>query len=159
VQAGLVLFFLPDLATALDRYRDALSPAGRLGLTWFGDADESWNDEYGLLVSSLPEESRPLGNIAKQGPFASVEELEGVLAERGFADVTTTELRVRVDFADPQQWWDWTWSQGQRSLLELHQAHGSLDEVSAQVQALLEARADAGTLGWWTDIRVTLARA
>lgn len=158
IEASLVLFFLPDLATALDRYRDALSPTGRLGVTWFGEADESWEAELGSIVGGIPEGSRPLGNIAKQGAFESVEALEGLLAARGFGDVTTTQQRIHLEFGDPEQWWDWMWSQGQRSLLELHEANGSLDLVLEQVQPMLEERARQGRLSWWTDIRVTLAR-
>ncbi|WP_404385521.1 hypothetical protein LL946_05345 [Knoellia locipacati] len=152
-----MLFFLPDLGAALDRYRHALSPAGRLGFTWFGEADESWDREYGQLVGGLPEASRPLGNIARQGVFASVEAMEDLLVQHGWQDVTTTEMRARLDFADPEQWWDWTWSQGQRSLLELHEANGSFDLILDQVQPMLEERAGEGRLSWWTDIRVTLA--
>lgn len=158
IQASLVMFFLPDLAGALDRYREALSPRGRVGLTWFGSVDRSWEPLYDLLVESLPEAARPPGNVAGRGPFGSIDGLEALLRQRGFRDVVTTEIRVRTTFADPSQWWAWTWSQGHRSALEQHREHGTLDEVVAGVQPLLEARHREGRLSRWTDIRVTVAR-
>ncbi|MFW5471642.1 class I SAM-dependent methyltransferase [Knoellia sp. CPCC 206435] len=158
IQASLVLFFLPDLSSALDRYRAELSSRGRLGLSWFGAVDASWEQLYDLLVDSLPEDSRPPTNVAGQGPFGSVEALESLLRECGFRDVATTQTRVHTTFADPSQWWDWTWSQGHRTLLEQHRGHGTLDAVVAQVQPLLEARHREGRLSRWTDIRVTVAR-
>ena len=158
IQASLVLFFLPDLGGALDRYWEGLSARGRLGLSWFGAVDASWEQLYDLLVDPLPQDSRPPTNVAGQGPFGSVEALESLLREHGFRDVATTETRVRTAFADPSQWWDWTWSQGHRTLLEQHRQHGTLDEVVARVQPLLEARQREGRLSRWTDIRVTVAR-
>lgn len=158
IQASLVLFFLPDLHTALGRYREALSPSGRLGLTWFGAGDDSWADVMGAIVGALPEDARPPRDTTSRGPFASVEALEAALVERGFRDVSTTTSRVALEFTDPDQWWDWTWSQGQRFLLERHEALGTLDTVRDAVQPILEARARDGGLSWWTEIRVTLAR-
>lgn len=157
VQASLVLFFLPDVHAALDRYRQVLSPSGRLGLTWFGPGDDSWADVMGAIVGALPEEDRPPRDITTGGLFSSVEAFDGALREHGFGDVSTTELRVTLDFADAQHWWAWTWSQGQRFLLERHEALGTLDDVRESVQPILEARARDGRLSWWTDIRVTLA--
>lgn len=157
IQASLVLFFLQDIPAALGRYRQALSPSGRLGLTWFGPGDDSWDDVMGALVGSLPPEDRPPRDMTSGGMFSSVEAFEQALRERGFGDVRTTVLRVTLDFEDPAHWWAWTWSQGQRVLLERHEALGTLDRVRESAQPILEARARDGRLSWWTEIRVTLA--
>lgn len=158
VQAGLVLFFLPDLDTALDRYRAVLAPRGRLGLTWFGSADESWDPVHGAVVGGLPEEDRPPRNVTSAGPFESVDSLEGRLRDHGYADVRTTETRVEVVFADAEQWWAWTWSQGQRVLLEAHERNGTLDALHEVVDPLLDERAATDRLHWWTEVRCTVAR-
>ena len=47
VQGGLVMFFLPDFAGALDRYRAALVPGGRLGFTW------SWSQGYRTMLERI----------------------------------------------------------------------------------------------------------
>jgi ubiquinone/menaquinone biosynthesis C-methylase UbiE len=158
VQASLVLFFLPDLGTALDRYRAVLTPRGRVGLTWFGSADDSWDPVHAAVVGALPEEDRPPRNVTSAGPFESVESLERHLRDHGYADVRTTETRVEVTFADAEQWWAWTWSQGQRVLLEAHERHGTLDDLHAVVDPLLREREETGRLDWWADVRCTVAR-
>jgi trans-aconitate methyltransferase len=159
IQASLVLFFLPDLDAALDRYRAALAPRGRLGFTWFGAADESWAPVYDAIVGALPEEDRPPRDVTSSGPLESVAALEGHLGEHGFGDVVTTDVRLEVDFVDAEQWWAWTWSQGQRALLEAHERHGTLDALHEVVDPMLHERAAAdGGLTWWTDVRCTVAR-
>jgi trans-aconitate methyltransferase len=158
VQASLVLFFLPDIDTALERYRAVLARRGRLGLTWFGSADESWDQVYGAVVGGLPEQDRPPRSVTTSGPFESVDSLERHLHERGYTDVRTTEHRVEVTFADPEQWWAWTWSQGQRVLLEAHERNGTLDALREAVDPLLAERHATDRLHWWTDVRCTVAR-
>ncbi|KRF36430.1 class I SAM-dependent methyltransferase [Nocardioides sp. Soil805] len=158
IQASLVLFFLPDLASAVDRYRVALAPRGRLGLTWFGAADESWAPVYAALVGGLPEEDRPPRNVTTSGPFESPASLERLLGAHGYGDVVTTEVRVEVVFEDVEQWWAWTWSQGQRVLLEAHERHGTLHTLRESVDPLLEERSERDQLRWWTDVRCTIAR-
>lgn len=158
VQAGLVLFFLPDLGSALDLHRAGLSPSGRLGFTWFGAADDSWADVYGAVVQALPEHERPPITVAREGDFSSVERLESVLRERGFGRVATEEHRITVTLPVARTWWDWVWSQGFRVVLEAHERLGTLGEVRDEVQPLLDQRQRDGRLSWWTDIRVTVAR-
>ncbi|WP_377641524.1 class I SAM-dependent methyltransferase [Oryzobacter terrae] len=158
VQAGLVLFFLPDLATAVDRYRTELSSTGRLGLTWFGAGDASWDEVLGAVSETLPEDARPPRDAVSGGPFASIDTLEAFLADHGYGDVSTTGLRVELEFDDAEHWWTWTRSQGMRVLLEQHEAHGTLEAVRSRVHPMLERREREGRLQWWTDVRVTVAR-
>ena len=157
VQASLVLFFLPDLAGALDRYRASLSPTGRLGFTWFGEGDDSLDEVMDAIADALPDDARPPRGVATTGPFGSVDALEAVLRDHGFREVSTTGLRVTLAFDDPDHWWAWTRSQGMRVFVEQHEARGTLDEVRARVTPMLEARDRDGGLRWWTDVRVTLA--
>lgn len=158
VQAGLVLFFLPDLGSALDAHRAGLSPSGRLGFTWFGEADDSWGDVYGTVVQALPETERPPITVAREGDFASVERLEAVLREHGFDRVATQEHRITVSLPTAHAWWDWVWSQGFRVVLEAHERLGTLEAVREQVQPMLDERQREDRLSWWTGVRVTLAR-
>lgn len=157
VQASLVLFFLPDLAGTLDRYRASLSPTGRLGFTWFGEGDDSLDEVMDAIADALPDDARPPRGVATTGPFGSVDALEAVLRDHGFREVSTTGLRVTLAFDDPDHWWAWTRSQGMRVFVEQHEARGTLDEVRARVTPMLEARDRDGGLQWWTDVRVTLA--
>ncbi|MDZ5662601.1 methyltransferase domain-containing protein [Nocardioides sp. S-58] len=157
VQAGLVLFFLPDLHGTLDRVRDVLAPAGRLGFTWFGESDDSWQELTRQLRELAPEPAGPDPADEDRGPFSSVATMHDVLSDHGFLDPTTSTIRVQVEFSDADQWWAWIWSAGLRVMVERLEAHGVLDRARAVAAPELERRAIAGTLSWWTDIRCTLA--
>jgi ubiquinone/menaquinone biosynthesis C-methylase UbiE len=157
VQASLVLFFLPGLSDALDRYREVLTPQGRLGFTWFGRADDSWDDVQHMISESIPEDRRP-PNLPGSGPFSSVSAQHSLLAEHGFGHAETTDFRVELSFRDPDHWWSWIWSQGQRHLLEQLDATGSLEDTEHRVNVVLDQRHRDGTLRWWTEVRCTVAR-
>lgn len=156
VQAGLVLFFLPDLDGALDRYRDVLSPGGRLGFTWFGDDDPDWKPVFDELIGSLPEEMRPA--VGDSGPFTAVDCMHAELAAHGFTDVDTVTETVVSGVVDVDHWWRWTWSQGYRFVLEHLQARRELAEARERVDALLRERMGADGLRWRTEVHCTLAR-
>ncbi|PVG82637.1 hypothetical protein DDE18_09685 [Nocardioides gansuensis] len=157
VQASLVLFFLPGLPAALDCYREVLAPGGRLGYTWFGQGDESWSDIQRLLRDGIPEDRRP-PDIAKAGPFSSVDAQHAFLEEHGFTRADTSAFLVEVPFRDPDHWWAWSWSHGQRHLLEQLEAAGNLDDVRRRVDAVLTERQRDGSLSFRTEVRCTLAR-
>lgn len=168
VQAGLVLFFLPDLPGTLDRVREVLRPAGRFGFTWFGDSDDSWDDLTGRLhaLAPAPSTSAPGvedgqsggGEDERPDPFSSVDAMHAVLRDHGFVDPTTSTVRVSVGFADAEQWWAWIWSAGLRAMLERLESRGLLERARSEVDPELRRRAADGTLSWWTDIRCTVAR-
>lgn len=157
IQASLVMFFLPHVDAALVRCRDVLTAQGRLGLTWFGDVDGSWEPVYGTIVSGLPPEDRPPRDVTRSGPFESIDTLEASVRDGGFGAVSTTARRVEVRFADAAQWWAWSWSQGHRALLEGHERNGTLADLRERIDPLLHDRAREGRLSWWTDVRCTLA--
>jgi SAM-dependent methyltransferase len=61
VLASLVIFFLPEPARVLRTYRELLKPAGRVGLTTFGNADdERWEPVNAILKRYIPAD--PDGN-------------------------------------------------------------------------------------------------
>lgn len=158
VQGGLVMFFLPDFAGALDRYRAALVPGGRLGFTWFGAPDPRWEPVFEALGSVLPADQRPPRRPGTDGAFASPQAMADFLGERGWHDVDTSDMEIVVRVRDADHWFAWSWSQGYRTMLERIEAHGALDEARARVEPLLERLADDGGLEWRALIRCTLAR-
>lgn len=162
VQAGLVLFFLPDLDGTLDRVRDVLGPAGRFGFTWFGESDDSWDDVTQRLQALAPAPPASAHGIEDKeddpGPFSSLDAMHAALVDHGFTDPTTSTIRIRVEFVDVEHWWTWIWSAGLRALLERLESHGLLDRARTEVDPELERRAADGTLTWWTDVRCTVAR-
>ena len=157
VQAGLVLFFLPSLDTALARYRDRLVDGGRLGFTWFGEPDSRWESVWAALGADLPEGERPSRAFA-QGPFGSVTEMHDHLAALGWRDVTTETLVLDVRVRDADHWFEWSWSQGYRHVLEKLEARGLLGAARNRVRPRLEEMAGPdGALVWRAEVHATLA--
>lgn len=155
VQAGLVLFFLPNLDAALARYREVLSPGGRLGFTWFGTFDDRWVPVYDALLADIPLEQRQPAGPPKEGPFASLAAMHGHLSAQGWRGVGTETLHHEVRFRDADHWFEWTWSQGYRFVLEKLQGQGLLDAARARVDRAL---AQMGDLRWRTQVHCTSAR-
>lgn len=159
VQAGLVLFFLPSLDAALARYRDVLAEDGRLGLTWFGEPDARWDPVYAALTADLPDDERPPTRTPGRGPFASPAAMHEHLAAQGWTDVTTETLVREVRVRDAEHWFEWTWSQGYRSVLEKLEARDLLAPARGRVGRVLEEMAARdGGLVWRTEVHATLAR-
>ena len=158
VQAGLVLFFLPSLDTALARYRELLVEGGRLGFTWFGEPDARWEPVFRALTADLPEGERPANRPPNQGPFASVATMHDHLSTLGWKDVTTETLVHDVHVRDADHWFEWTWSQGFRFVLEKLESLGLLDAARDRIGGLLEEMAaEAGGLTWRAEVHATLA--
>lgn len=158
VQGSLVLFFLPDLAGAVDRYRAALAPGGRLGFTWFGEPDPRWEPVFEALAGVLPDGQRPPGRPGRDGPFGSVDAIHEFLSGRGWTEVTTETLVVEVGVRDADHWFEWSWSQGYRFLLERIEAAGLMARAREEVDPLLAGIAAAGALSWRAEVHATLAR-
>lgn len=158
VQGGLVMFFLPDFAGALERYREVLVPDGRLGFTWFGPPDPRWEPVFEALGSVLPADQRLPRRPGTDGPFAGPEAMHAFLGERGWREVDTTEAEIVVHVRDADHWFEWSWSQGYRAMLERVDALGAMAEARARVEPLLERLAADGGLEWRALVRCTVAR-
>ena len=147
----LVLFFLPDPAAAVRAWRDLLVPGGRVGITTFGAQDERWRALDALFAPYGPPGRRAMG---RSGPFASDQTMEQLLRDAGYVDVRTAHRTVRAEFADPQQWLDFSWSHGQRALWEAVPGQ-ERDAVRARAVEVLEGFDD---LSLTQQVRHTLAR-
>ncbi|MFH8349866.1 class I SAM-dependent methyltransferase [Streptomyces sp. NPDC018045] len=156
VFAGISMFFFPHPRQAAARYRELLSPRGRLAISWWGRPDPRWDPvfaasaPYGRGGSShaLPEDS----------PFRSVEALHAMLEEAGFAAVETVEQQYVTRFRGTHQWWDWVWSTAGRMFWEQVPA-SSMEHAKAAVDAELDRlRAPDGSLTNTSAVRFTIAR-
>jgi ubiquinone/menaquinone biosynthesis C-methylase UbiE len=158
VQAGLVLFFLPSLDSALTRYREVLEPGGRLGFTWFGAPDRRWEPVFRALLAEVPKDQMP-PDPAHSGPFSTVQAMHDHLAGLGWSDVTTETHALEVRVRDDDHWFEWMWSQGYRFILEGLEERGLLPAARDRVHDVLEGLATPdGGLSWRAEVRATLAR-
>jgi ubiquinone/menaquinone biosynthesis C-methylase UbiE len=156
ISSSLVLFFLADPLTALRNWRPLLKPGGRIGVTTFGQNDPQWAQVDEVFEPHLPPEMKDARTSGKAGPFASDAGVEALLREAGFRDVRTQSTSISVRFSDPQHWYDFTWSVGQRMMWLAIPEHLRAD-VRQEAEARLAEFADSdGSITFTQGVRNTL---
>ncbi len=108
VSASLVLFFSPDPAATLSQWISLLKPAGRIGITTFGDRDGLWRDVDDLFTPYLPPALLDPRTSGADSPFASTAALHELFRRCGAEAVESHEHRVEVAFTDGAAWRAWT---------------------------------------------------
>ncbi len=160
ITASLVLFFLPDPATALRAWRDLLVEGGRVAVSTFGAYTPGWTTVDEVFNPYLPPDMHDARTSGRRGPFASDAGMEALFAEAGLRDVRTVRTVVPVRFESADHWRRWTMSVGQRAFWGLVPDEDR-DEVQARAYAAVEAtrgqNAD-GRMGFDQQVRYTLGR-
>lgn len=156
ISSSLVLFFLADPLHALRNWLPLLKPGGRIGVTTFGAIDPRWEDVDEVFQPHLPPQMRDARTSGKEGLFASDEGVKQLLLEAGFNNIRTETTTIRVRFADPQHWYDFTWSVGQRMMwLAIHEDQRAEVRKEAEARLAQYAQSD-GSITFTQEIRNTL---
>lgn len=159
VASSLVLFFLADPTAALRSWLPALHPGGRLGVATFGDWDPALEHVEQVLEPWIPPQMRDPRTTGADSPFASDAGMERLVTAAGYGDVRTETLALPVRFADPQQWYAFSWSTGQRGMW-LSVPEDQRDDVRAEAFRRFGEHADPdGSATFTIGIRYTLASA
>lgn len=158
IASSLVLFFLPDPASALRNWQGRLRPSGRLGVTTFGDMDPRWEHVDSVFEPFLPPQMRDARTSGKAGPFASDAGMEQLLTQAGYSDVRTVCDTIDVHFADAAAWEAFTWSVGHRAMwLAMPEAERGV--VRDRAFEILAGYAEAdGSITLQQPVRHTLGR-
>lgn len=156
ISSSLVLFFLAEPLTALRNWLPLLKPGGRIGVTTFGPADPRWEEVDSVFQPFVPPQMKDARTSGKEGPFASDQGVETLFTQAGFTNISTHSASINVRFADVQQWYDFTWSVGQR-MMWLAIPEGLRSEVRRNAETILGKFADTdGSIVFKQDIRNTL---
>ena len=158
VASSLVLFFLSDPADALRAWRAALVPGGRVGVSTFGDYSPGWRDVDAVFAPYLPKQMADPRTQDSESPFASDAGVERLLTAAGFSEIRTVTTTVAVRFVDEEQWYRWTWSQGQRRMWEAVPEDDRAAVRSEAGERLERMRDDEGRIGFDQIARFTLGR-
>lgn len=159
VASSLVLFFLPDPLVALQRWRDLLTDGGRIGVATFGPYSPQWLDTVdAALQAHSPPELADARTSGRSGPFAFDAAMEQLLDRAGFRDVRTITATVSPRFDDPEHWFRWSMSVGQRRFWQSLPADRAAD-IRAEILAAVErCRDDDGRIGFDQQVRYTIGR-
>lgn len=156
ISSSLVLFFLADPLGALRNWLPLLKPGGRIGVSTFGFVDPRWEEVDRVFQPHLPPQMRDARTSGKEGPFASDDGVESLFQQAGFTNIRTESASINVRFADSQQWYDFTWSVGQRMMWLAIPEH-LRSEVRRDAETILARFANAdGSIIFRQDIRNTL---
>lgn len=156
ISSSLVLFFLADPLSALRNWLPLVKPGGRIGATTFGAVDPRWEEVDEVFLPHLPPQMRDARTSGKEGAFASDEGVEGLFREAGFTNVRTESRTIDVRFEDPQHWYDFTWSVGQRMMWLAIPEHLRADvRREAEIRLAKFANTD-GSIVFTQGIRNTL---
>jgi ubiquinone/menaquinone biosynthesis C-methylase UbiE len=157
VVASLVIFFLPDPATAAAAWQRLLVPGGRLGISTFGHRDQAWQDLDAVFRPHLPPQLLDARTSGQAGPFASDRGVEELLAAAGFDQPRTTGFDLTVTFDGAEHWRTWSRSHGQRAMWDAVPA-GHLDQImAAAAERLAAAAGPDGRTRLTQHIRLTTA--
>lgn len=137
VASSLVLFFLPEPLEPLRRWRDLVKPGGRLGISTFGDRDDTWVQIDEAFKPYLPPFLLDARTSGSRGPFAADEGVEDLFRSAGLDSVRTAGQEVVSVLRDPEHWVQWSWSHGQRAMWEFV-PEADRPKVQAQATAVLE---------------------
>jgi ubiquinone/menaquinone biosynthesis C-methylase UbiE len=123
VLAGLVLFFLPDAAAAVQAYARLLRPGGRLAFSTFQEMSDEDQASRQRIVAGLsgfwPQgAAAPVFGAPPETRLRTRQSIADLLAPAGFVDLVHAEHEVPLSFATADQYWEWMWSQGMRAMLE-----------------------------------------
>ena len=80
------------------------------------------------------------------------------LTTQGWSNPTTETREHVVRVRDADHWFEWTWSQGFRFVLENLAARGLLDAATERASRVIEELAAAeGELAWRAEVHATVA--
>lgn len=153
--ASLVLFFLPDPATALRRWTDRVVDGGRIGISTFGPQDEVWRAVDAMFAPYLPAQMLDARTTGAAGPFSSDAGVEQLFTAAGITSVRTVSSPVTVAFDDVAQWQRWSRTTGQRQMWQ-RIPEDELSSFLDRAAALLEpARGRQGRIELVQQVRYT----
>jgi SAM-dependent methyltransferase len=158
VLASNVLFFLPEPQLAARRYLDLLRPGGQFAFTWNVAEDPRWVAVFDAVEADLPEGIDGFGPFVHRWPFESVAAVEDMLAQAGYAAVSTVTEPCALHYQDPDQFWTSSWNQAPRVVWQ-HIPPAARDAARARAVAQMERlRAPGGTLTRTMTLGYTVAR-
>lgn len=157
VASSLVIFFLPDPAAALRRWRDLLAEGGRLGISTFGAPSSVWQGVDAVFQPYLPPALLDARTTGAAGPFETDAGVERLLREAGFVNVRTDSFDLDIVLDDVEHWSRWSHSHGQRAMWDAvpDSDHAAVTATVAEI--LEDARNPDGTIGLSQRVRLTYA--
>ena len=142
------LFFLPDMAAALQSWKRVLKPGGVMAFTSF--AASSFQPMADIFREQLQEYGVDFESTAWQ-KLSKPNDCHALLDSTGLNDIDIRQKQMGYHLNKADDWWDVLWHSGFRGLL-LQLQPSQLEEFRKQhLDAVRELQTDKGL---WLDIDV-----
>ncbi len=157
VTCGFGLFFLPDMAGALEQWRRVTRPGGTVLFTSFTDqAFTPLAEHFFSLLESYGLDFSGEHQLASQRLVAA-RTCRELMEAAGFEAIEQHTDQLGYHLRGPAEWWEVVWNSGLRGIVQrlpAEQREAFQREHLAQLDALLTEQ------GLWMDVevRVTLGR-
>jgi SAM-dependent methyltransferase len=158
VLASNVLAFLTKPDDAPRRYLNLLRDGGFFSFTWNIAEDPRWEAVFAAVEAYLPDGSRGFVDFLHRWPFDSVPAMEAMLAQCGYAAVTTAVEPVVLRYLDPDQWWTGSWNQAPRMIWQHIPPADRAPAREAAIAQMERLREPDGTLTRTLTFGYTMAR-
>ncbi|RVW08677.1 class I SAM-dependent methyltransferase [Prescottella agglutinans] len=158
ITASFVIFFLPNPAVALTRWRSLLKPRGLVGVSTFSAWDARWEQMEDLFEPYRDRRFFDGDPRDPNGPFGTDAAVERLMRTAGLVDPNTVSFDLDLHFDDADQWYLWTRSHGQRMLWDAipeRELGGVVDAALGRVDGWRDAE---GRITSRQRIRLTFAR-
>jgi len=147
VVCSFAIFLFPDLPRLISEGHRVLRSSGRIGLAYSAGEDREWK-WYEQLISRY----RPTTCLGTER--YSPQCVEATLKDCGFTTVTTCVEAHRVVFENAGEFWDWSWSHGDRAVLE--SLTGSRSEFREELTEEFGRRTSPGGMPYQVSAAMTL---
>jgi SAM-dependent methyltransferase len=154
IVSSLVLFFLPDPATALSRWYDHVRAGARVGIATFPVPTGRFAEILALVVEFAGDAPSPRGET----PFDSDDGVEALFTQAGFVGVSSTSVTQVVPFADTGQLRAWTMGTALRRVWSDTDPDRHPEILRRAEEIPGRQRDDRGRMTIDVPIRYTLAR-
>src|SRR6185503_3195947 len=111
VLSSFAIFLFSNLPSLISECHRVLRSSGRIGLVYSAGEDPAWT-WYEQLISKY----RPTTSLGTE--CHSSQRVEDVLNDSGFTAVATCVEAHTLVFEDAEEFWRWSWSHGDRAVLE-----------------------------------------
>ncbi len=105
ILASNLIQLLPRPRYAARRWLPLLAGGGVLGVAWTVGLDARWPPVMAAVDAHLPDGVPGFGAFMRRAPFASVPQMEDMLASCGYEAVSTVMHSAETTYAGPGQWW------------------------------------------------------
>jgi ubiquinone/menaquinone biosynthesis C-methylase UbiE len=147
VLCSFAIFLVSDLCGLMSDCHRVLRPSGRIGLVYSAGEDPEWAWYERLIARYKPTASLGTERYRPQ-------DVEAALIRSSFTNVSTTVETHQLMFSSASEFWGWSWSHGDRAVLE--SLSGSISDFKREAFEEFCERAGADGLPYHVVAAVTL---